>query len=103
MATVIVVFNLKDGVDPAAYEKWARERDSPTVNALASIDSFRLLRATGVIGSEASAPYQYVEVVEINSMEQFMTDIAAGDMPAVAAEFQEFADNPTFILTKAAA
>ncbi len=103
MATVIVVFNLTDGVEPSAYETWARERDSPTVNALPSIDSFRLLRVTGVLGSDAPAPYQYVEVVEINSMDGFMADIASGNMPAIAAQFQEFADNPTFILTEPAA
>ena len=44
MATVLVLFNLKAGTDVAAYEKWAREKDLPTVRGLGSVNGFDVLR-----------------------------------------------------------
>ncbi len=102
MATVIVFFNLKDGASAAKYEAWARERDSPVVNALPSVDSFRLQIARGLIGSDAASPYHYVEIIEITNLDAFMSDIATDEMVKIATEFREFADAPTFILTEPA-
>ena len=62
---IIVLFNLKDGVDPAAYEAWARQSDIPGVNALGSVTRFTVHKATGLFGSDAPSPYQYVEVIDI--------------------------------------
>lgn len=103
MATVIVLFNLRDGVDPAEYEKWARERDSPTVNGLPSVRRFRLQKASGVLGSDAAAPYQYIEILDHDGMETLGADLGGEEMQAVAAEFQRFADNPVFVVTEQAA
>ena len=97
---IVVLFNLKPGVDAAAYEAWAASADIPIVNALASIDSFSVHAATGVLGSDAPSPYGYIEVVDIADMDQFGRDVAEETMQRVAAEFREFADNPTFILTR---
>lgn len=96
---IIVLFNLRPGVDPAKYEAWAKETDIPIVNKLASITSFTAHKATGLLGSDQKPPYQYIEVVDIADPDQFGKDIAAETMQRVAAEFQALADNPTFILT----
>lgn len=95
MTRMIVLFNLKPGVDPGAYEVWARDRDAVSVRALHSIDSFTVTRIDGAMGRES--PFQYVELIEINDMSQFETDVATDNMTAVAAEFQEWADDPVFI------
>jgi hypothetical protein len=100
VATIIVTFNLKKGVAPQDYERWARERDVPTVTALASVDSFRVQRATGLIGSDAAAPYHYLELIEVNSLETFMSEIGTKEMQGIAAEFAQYAEHPTFILTE---
>ena len=44
MTSIVVVFDLKAGVDPARYEAWARQTDMPNVKALASVRDFRVLR-----------------------------------------------------------
>lgn len=98
MAHVIVLFNLKEGVDVDAYEAWARERDLPTVNGLPSINSFRVFSASGLLGG-GDSPYSYVEILDVADMDGLMQDIGSSAMQAIAAEFQEFADNPTFIVT----
>ncbi|MCA0900874.1 REDY-like protein HapK [Microbulbifer agarilyticus] len=102
MATMIVVlFNLKPGVNPSDYEQWANTTDLPTVRDLASVNQFSVLRSTGLLGSDASSPYQYVELLEVNDMEKLGADVSSETMQRVAAEFQQFADNPQFILTEA--
>ena len=97
---IIVLFNLKTGVDPAAYEEWARTTDMPGVRALGSCTDFQVYRATGTLGGGA-APYQYVETIDITAMDAFMGDVSSDAVQKVAAEFQTFADNPQFILTEA--
>ena len=97
---IIVLFNLKPGTDKAAYEKWAREVDIPGVNALGSVDKFTTHRATGMFGSDAPSPYQYIEVIDINGMDGFVGDISTEAFQAAAAPFRDFADNPLFILTE---
>ncbi|MBF2754518.1 MAG: REDY-like protein HapK [Gammaproteobacteria bacterium AqS3] len=98
---IIVICNLKPGKDPAAYEKWAREVDIPSATSLKSIDGFDLLRATGIFGSDEAPPYQYIEVLEVNSVEGLASEMAASEaMQQVAAQYQEWTDNPIFILTE---
>ena len=97
---IIVLFNLKADVDPAAYENWARTTDIPGVNALASVKDFQVHRATGVLGSDAPPPYAYFEVIDVADMDAFGGDAASEAVKKMAAEFQQFADNPQFILTE---
>lgn len=96
---LVVLFNLREGVDVADYEAWAKSTDLPIVRGLASIDSFDVFRLTGVMGSDGTAPpYQYCEVIKVADPEQFGKDVASEQMQAVAAEFQgKLADNPIFI------
>lgn len=97
---IICLFNLKPGVDPAAYEAWARQGDIPAVNALGSVTSFTVHKATGLFGSDAAPPYAYVEVIDITGMDAFVADVTTPEFQALAAPFQDFADNPQFLLTE---
>jgi hypothetical protein len=101
MTTIVVLFNLKSDADVAAYEAWAKSTDVPMVNALGSVDEFRVQRATGLLGSDQAPPYQYVELIEVPDMEAFGADVASDTVQRVAGEFQQFADAPMFITTEA--
>lgn len=96
---IVVLFNLKADAAPDAYEAWANSTDIPTVNALGSVANFSVLRTTGLLGSDEPAPYQYVELLDAD-LEKLGEDVASETMQRVAAEFQEFADNPQFLLTE---
>lgn len=99
MATrIIALFNLKPGIDRAAYEEWARTTDLPTVNGLPSITEFTVFRSVVTLGSEAPPPYQYIEIIDVADMDQFGKDIATDTMQKIAAQFQDMAD-VTFIMT----
>lgn len=99
MTKVVVLFNLKEGVDSEAYQAWARSTDLPTVNALASVDLFSVFKVEGLLGG-GDAPYQYVEIIDVNDMVALGADISTDVMQKVSAEFQQFADNPVFMLTE---
>jgi hypothetical protein len=97
---IVCLFNLKPGVDAAEYEAWARGTDLPGVNALGSVERFTVHKATGLFGSDAAPPYQYVEIIDIRGMDPFVADVSDPEFQKVAAKFGEFADNPQFILTE---
>ena len=97
---IIVIFNLKEGVRAADYEAWAKKDDIPGVNRLGSVEKFTVHKATGLFGSDDAAPYQYIEILDINGMDKFVADISTEEFQAMAAPFQDFADNPQFILTE---
>jgi hypothetical protein len=99
MSTLIVLFNLKDCTQREAYERWACDVDLPTAGALRSVDSFEVLKATGLLTGGPS-PYEYVEVLRINDMGQLGVDAGTPAMKAVSAQFQTFADQPLFIVTE---
>ena len=99
MTRIFVLFNLKPGVEKATYEAWARATDIPIVRKLPSIASFNVFETTGLFGSDAKPPYEYIEVVDVKDMEQFGTDVAQEIMQRVASEFQGLAD-PVFLITR---
>jgi len=98
MAKIIVLFNLKAGVSVSDYEAFARNTDLPIVNALPSVDKFEILKAQGLLGGGAS-PYSYIEIIDVNSLEQLGADVSTDTMKKVAATFQSMTDNPLFIVT----
>lgn len=100
MTTIIVLFNLKEPASRTDYERWAREVDLPAAGGLPSVDRFEVLRSAGLFGG-GTPPYQYIEIVRVNDMDQFGKDVATEVMQKVAGQFQAFADKPLFILTEA--
>ena len=97
---IVVLFNLKQGADPLAYESWAKTTDIPAVNAMGSVADFSVFKATGLLGSEEASPYQYVETIDIEAMDPFLGDVSTDAAQQIAQEFQAFADNPLFIVTE---
>ncbi|MBN8588401.1 MAG: REDY-like protein HapK [Rhodothermia bacterium] len=99
--TLIVLFNLKEGVSEAEYEQFAQEIDVPTVVRLNAVESFKVFRTSGVLGSEAPAPYRYVEVIEVADLDGLFGELGTETMQRVAGQFQAFAENPVFIMADA--
>lgn len=98
---IVVLFNLKPGVDAAEYEDWARNTDLPGVRALRSCTDYQIYRTTGLFGSDATPPYQYIEIIDVAGMEPFLGDVGTEAIQKLAADFQRFADQPLFITTEA--
>jgi len=99
MTRLIVLFNLRSNADREAYEAWAAATDLPIVRNLPSVDGFTLHRVSGLFGNDATPPYQYVEIIDINDLDTFGQNVSTATMQKVAGEFREFADQPVFMLT----
>ena len=99
MTTLIVLFNLKPGVTAEEYETFARTTDLPIVRKLPSVTSFEVYKSSGLMGG-GTAPYQYVELINLKSLEGLGKDVATPTMKEVAAAFQKLADSPKFMVTE---
>lgn len=101
MKFLIVLFNLKEGVSAADYEAFAKDLDIPTVKSLQSISEFKVFKSQGIFGSDAISPYQYVEIIHFASIENLVLDMGnEPKMAEISAKFQEFANNPIFIVSE---
>ncbi|MEZ5499676.1 MAG: hypothetical protein R3E77_09640 [Steroidobacteraceae bacterium] len=100
MTTIIVLFNLRPDIKVADYEKFARQIDLPAVNRLPSVNSFEVLRTVGLMDG-SPAPYQYIEVLRIESIDALGKDVSVPAMQKVVETFRAMADNPLFIVTEA--
>lgn len=101
MKSLIVLFNLKEGVSVTDYEAFAKELDIPTVKNLKSVSEFQVFKSQGIFGSDATPPYQYVEIIYFDSVENLVSDMGKEPkMVEIPLKFQEFADNPIFIISE---
>ena len=96
---IVALFNLKPGISVSEYENWARTKEIPTVNGLKSVDSFAVFRSAGLLGTDAPPPYQYIEIIDVNDMGVFGSEVSTETMQAIAGEFQAMAADLSFILT----
>ncbi len=98
MATIVVLFNLKPSASIADYERWALANDIPTVKSLGSVGDFRILKMENLLGTETPSPYQYCELIEVKDIAAFFGDLGNEAVQAGAKQFNEFAENPLFIV-----
>jgi hypothetical protein len=77
MELVIWYSKLKPGVTPEAYEKWARDFDYKHARQIPSIISYRIFRADSTFDGNAITDHDYVEIVEITSLDAYRKDIAS--------------------------
>ncbi len=92
MPTMIVLVNLKEGVDPEDYERWVVESYAPTVGGLPSVEDWRNHRVGSLLGSDATPPYRYVVTLEVSDLEQLGRDMAREEMRNLISELHGFAE-----------
>jgi uncharacterized protein (TIGR02118 family) len=100
MSTIVVLFNLKPGVDRNEYEEWARTVDIPSVRRLDGCSGFNVLRSERLLDGSTDVPYAYVELIHVDDMTDFMSAVSAPAAQEVAAQFREFAEGATFMVTE---
>ena len=98
MPALVVLFNLKEGVSEADYEAWAKSADLPTVRGHKGVDGFDLYRANNLFRSDNAAPYRYIEVIDINDLDQFNQDVASDVQKPISQKFGEISDSPVVML-----
>ncbi len=89
---MIVLVDLKEGVDPEDYERWVLESYAPAVRELSSVEDWRDYKATGLLGSDAAPPYRYVVTLDIRDLDQLGRDAASEGMQALLSELHDLAE-----------
>jgi len=84
---VFFLNKLREGVDPADYERFVREVDYPFAQRLPTIRSYLVTRLEG-LWEGGDAPYDYLEVVEITELEAYRKSLD----PEASAEVKQFFD-----------
>ncbi len=77
MPVRFLISTLKPGVDPAEYEAWVRERDYELVRTLPNYISYRVHRIKPPIQGAGGSGWQYIERIEVKSLEQHDRDLAS--------------------------
>lgn len=76
---------------PEDYERWILESHAPAAKVLPSVRDWRDYRVSGLLGSDAVPPHQYVVTVEINDLEQLGRDMAGEEMRGLLSTLHRFA------------
>ena len=92
MTAMIVLVNLREGVSPEEYERWVLESYAPAARELPSVGEWRDYRASGLLGSDATPPYQYVVTLEATNLEQLGRDMRGEEMQRLFSELDELAE-----------
>ena len=92
MTTMIVLVNLKEGVNPVDYERWILESYAPAVRSLPSVEDWRDYRVSGLLGSDADPPYRYVVTLEVSDLGQLGRDMQGERMQRHFSELHELAE-----------
>ncbi|MGL4448021.1 MAG: REDY-like protein HapK [Shewanella sp.] len=98
--TLIVFFNLKSTTDETKYLEWAKKSDLPTVNKLSSVSSFEVFKGISMFAQDKPSPWDYFEVIHIDSEKAFLTDIQTEEMQKIVEQFQAFTEDVHFIVTQ---
>jgi uncharacterized protein (TIGR02118 family) len=86
---VFFLNKLRDGVDPAAYERFVREVDYPLARRVPTIKSYVVTRLDG-LWEGGDAPYNYLEVVEITELEAYRESLDSDASPEVKEFFEQW-------------
>ncbi len=89
---MLVLVNLKEGVNPKHYERWVLESYAPAVRNISSVEDWRDYRATGLLGSDDLPPHDYLVTLEIEDPDQLMKDMSGGVMQGLLSELHELAE-----------
>ncbi len=89
---MIVLVQLKAGVEPADYERWVQESYAPAVRELPSVSDWRNHRVTGLLGPDDDPPYGYVVTLEVADLARLGEDMAGERIRALLAELHGYAE-----------
>lgn len=77
MPVRFLISTLKAGVDPKEYEAWVRERDYALVRTLPNYIAYTVHRIRTPVQGAENAGWQYIERMEVKSLEQHDKDLAS--------------------------
>ncbi len=99
MAKLILLYKLKDGIDPSTFEKWVLSVDYPTMRGLHRVSSFSTHRVRGLLIGDGTPSADYVEIFDIPDLEGFISqDMGTTIVRNIMGQFMGFAAAPEFLI-----
>ena len=92
MTTMVVLVNLKEGVSPEDYERWAKETYAPAVKGPSLDPGLASLLGGSLFTSNYVPPYRYVVTVDIGDLAQLRRDVEGEEMRGLLSERHRFAE-----------
>ena len=87
---VFFLTRLRPGIDRAEYERFVREIDSRTAPNVLPITRYEVIRLEAGVASQSPAPYDYLEIVDVDDLDAFRAALAAPDDGVTALTEQAF-------------
>jgi hypothetical protein len=96
---LFILYTLKEGVTPEAFETWVRTTDQPAMRSLARVQDFRTYRAERLLMGEGKPGIAYIEAFVIQDLDGFVAeDMGGATVQTVMGDFMGLADAPQFIV-----
>jgi hypothetical protein len=96
---LFILYTLKEGVTPEAFETWVRTTDQPAMRSLARVQDFRTYRAERLLMGEGKPGIAYIEAFAIPDLDGFVAeDMGGATVQTVMGAFMGLADAPQFIV-----
>lgn len=88
MPVLYIFTTLKPGADPDEYEAWLRAYDRPFAESHSNFKAYNVHRISGPIQGAPDAPWQYVERLELESLDRHAQDLASPEGKAIIDEIE---------------
>lgn len=96
---LFILYTLKEGVSPQAFEDWVVKTDQPALRSLARVQSFRTYRAERLLMGDGAPGISYIEAFAIPDLEGFTSEDMAGEtVQSVMGGFMGLVEAPQFIV-----
>jgi hypothetical protein len=86
---VFFLNKLREGIDPAAYERWIRETDYPTARGFPSIERYEVTRLDATLDGGPPACH-YLEVLEVTSIDDYRQTLTSPEFRQLFDEWSQF-------------
>ncbi|MHB8621267.1 MAG: hypothetical protein ACYDAG_17170 [Chloroflexota bacterium] len=97
MPVVFFLNRLRPGVSASEYERWVRAVDYPTARGLVTVKDYRVARVNGLLDGSGTAPYDYVERVELTDLEDYRRELRHPEMKDFSKQWSAFVGESTAV------
>ena len=89
MDRVVLLCWLRDPDDRSAYESFVRSAVLPLARRLSSVRSYEVIAVRDVLEGEGDPPADFLEVIEVTSLDAYQKDLTDMLQTADGQEFEE--------------
>jgi hypothetical protein len=86
---VFIFYRLKPDIEREQFEQRARDIEAPLAARSPAIRRYVLTRLEGVLEGKAPAPFDYVETLDVTTLEEYRNGVTDAEVDAFIKEWEE--------------